>query len=72
MREPTYKQHKLLEEIYLDGSIALYNNQIIDDYWELVRNGYLKNLASLMVKEDWIFKITEQGEQYLINSDKGR
>lgn len=70
MTEPTYRQHKLLEGIQSFGGkvyIKDSDEKKLDMYWELVRVGYLKNLAGV---SGWTFVVTEQAEEYLesINS----
>ena len=72
MKEPTHKQHLLLEEIYDNfGSMGVLKSCDEDDieiYWELVMAGYLKNLVMLVGKKSWRFVFTENGEQYMLSS----
>lgn len=66
MSEPTYKQHKILENIDTNGCVyATGEEDNIELYWELVRSGYLKNLAIVGGIADWKFILAEKGEAYL-------
>ena len=66
MEEPTYKEHKKLEEINEEGrQTGRYGDEDdIDMLYSLVHKGYLKNLVS-MGAYDWIFKLTPAGDEYL-------
>ena len=68
MEEPTHKQFKILKEIENEGdhSIMKYSNDPdINEYWELVCNGYLRNLCVIFGAFDWRFKLTNKAEKYL-------
>jgi hypothetical protein len=70
--EPTYRQHMILDQINKnDDSISKNDDDPnMKEYWVLVRSGYLKNLIPY-IGPGWIFKLTEQAEEYLesINND---
>ncbi len=64
----THQQHLALEGMYLKygpaGIIKSDADEDIGTYWELVRAGYLKNLALLVGNADWHFILTPQGQKY--------
>jgi len=62
--EPTFKQHKLLEEIKRNGdSVNTTETESLYMYWELVRGGYLKKTLSF--PSGWRFDLTDEAERYL-------
>jgi hypothetical protein len=64
--KPTYNQHKILESIKQDGPMAMTGEEEdMEEYWELVRNDYLKNLALMMGKYEWKFILTSRAQEYL-------
>ena len=67
MTEPTHRQHLILEG-FSSGQTNNYKNDSDDDMediWELVRAGYLKNLMLLGGNADWKFILTEKAVEYL-------
>lgn len=68
MAEPTYKQYKILKELSEHGPQGFNDEDLTDDHWELVRNGYVKNLLSLGFYS-WKFEITQKGADYILLQD---
>lgn len=67
MQEPTFKQHKILEKIASVGTLFRKGDEDdIDDIYELVRAGYVKNLVCMSGGYDWKFINTEKADEYLI------
>ena len=65
MKEPTFRQHKKLEELKNGFSMRKGDEEDMEIIWELVRMGLVKNFALLGDKYDWSFEVTEDGEKYL-------
>ena len=66
MTEPTYKQHKILEDVEAHDGVRMTGKEYnIELYWQLVRSGYLKNLVTLTGIYEWKFILTEEAEEYL-------
>lgn len=66
MSEPTFRQHRILEFVEASGAVgATGKEDNIDQYWELVRAGYLNNLVPLTGPYEWTFKLTPKAEDYL-------
>ena len=64
--EPTHRQHKVLENIYHQGSEYMSGKEDnIELYWELTRGGYLNNLVMMSGMFDWKFVLTDKAEEYL-------
>lgn len=63
------RKYKLLESVCNDGESCMDNSSDeIDEYWKLVREGYLKNFVSF--KCDWIFRITAIGIAFVEEINK--
>ena len=65
MEEPTFKQHKKLQEANEMDLMRTGKEDDIDLIYELVRGGYMNNLVMLGGAYEWRFVITEKGEEYL-------
>ena len=69
MKEPSFKQHKLLETVKENGgSIRTTETEDLNLHWELVRGGYLRNIVCL--SGGWRFDLTDEAEQYLSTEEK--
>ena len=65
MSEPTHRQYKILKKAYEEGSISVDNNVSgLDDRWELVRAGYLKNYIGVLSGAITL-RITDKGTDYI-------
>lgn len=66
MTEPTYKEHKKLDEINEDfEQTGRHGNEDdIDMLYSLVRKGYLRALVS-MGAYNWVFILTQKADDYL-------
>ena len=67
MTEPTHRQHLILQGLQ-SGQISKYkkdSDDDMEDIWELVRAGYLKNFVLLGGSADWNFNLTQKAIEYL-------
>ncbi|CAK0771786.1 hypothetical protein CCP3SC1AL1_580014 [Gammaproteobacteria bacterium] len=67
LKKPTHQQHLILEG-FSSGQMNNYrkdNDADMEDIWQLVRTGYLKNLVILSGNADWKFILTENAVEYL-------
>jgi hypothetical protein len=61
--------YEILKEIDDMGKLGMNSGDFgIDDYWQLVREDYLKSLVGFGF--DWYFKLSKKGEEFLEEINK--